>query len=172
MKHIIALGGSSSRKSINKILAVYTAHLVHNAQVEVLDLNEFELPLYSIDLEEEKGIPVQARNLLASIQSADGIVLSLAEHNGAYSAAFKNAFDWMSRIDGKLWAHKPMLLLASSPGARGGQTVLDIAKGRFPYMGGNIVGSMAVPNFYENFKDGEVANEQLKNELSTLAKLL
>ncbi|MGB0838282.1 MAG: NADPH-dependent FMN reductase, partial [Flavobacteriaceae bacterium] len=99
-------------------------------------------------------------------------VLSLAEHNGAYSAAFKNAFDWMSRIDGKLWSEKPLVLLATSPGARGGQTVLDIAKGRFPYMGGNIVGSLAVPSFYDNFKDGEIVNEEIKSELKALTKLL
>lgn len=172
MKQILALGGSSSRKSINKMLAVYAAHLVEEAHVEVQDLNDFELPLYSIDLEEEKGIPEQAKNLLACIQSSDGIVLSLAEHNGAYSAAFKNAFDWMSRIDGKLWSDKPLVLLSTSPGARGGQTVLDIAKGRFPYMGGNIVGSMAVPSFYDNFKNGEIVNEEIKTKLKELTKLL
>ena len=63
----------------------------------------------------------------------------------------KNLFDWMSRIDGKLWSNKPMLLMATSPGARGGATGLEIAQGRFGYMGGNIVGSFSLPSFGDNF---------------------
>lgn len=161
MKKIIALGGSNSKQSINKILAEYVANQVTNATVKVLDLNNYPLALYGIDLENEKGIPQEAHSLLEEIKNADGIVLSLAEHNGAYSSAFKNAFDWMSRIDGKLWAEKPMLLMATSPGARGGATVLDIAKGRFPYMGGNIVANLSFPSFFDNFKENKVTNVEL-----------
>ena len=61
-----------------------------------------------------------------------------------------------------------MLLLSTSPGARGGQSVLDIALARFPYMGGNIVGSMSFPSFYDNFKDGEIVNVNLKENLYKL----
>lgn len=160
-KKIIALGGSNSKNSINKTLAAYAANKVQNAQVRVLDLNDYSLPLYSIDLENEEGIPSAASALLNEIKNADGIVLSLAEHNGAYSTAFKNAFDWMSRIDGKLWSDVPMLLMSTSPGARGGATVLEIAKGRFPYMGGNVVAELSFPSFYDNFKEGKVANTEL-----------
>ena len=94
MKKIIAIGGSNSINSINKTLAVYTAKLSKNTVVKELDLNDYKLPLYGIDLENENGIPQDAHNLLNEIKEADGIVLSLAEHNGAYSTAFKNAFDW------------------------------------------------------------------------------
>lgn len=172
MKKIIALGGSSAKQSINKTFASYAANLVQNASVETLDLNDFEMPLYSIDLENEKGIPSQASSLLDKIQSADGIVLSLAEHNGAYAAAFKNAFDWMSRLDGKLWGDIPMLLLATSPGGRGGVTVLEIAKSRFPYMGGNIVGSMALPFWDKNFQNGELVDSEIKASLLEEVKKL
>ena len=91
--------------------------------------------------------------------------MSLAEHNGAYATVFKNIFDWMSRIDGKLWSDKPMLLMATSPGARGGATVLEIAKGRIPYMGGNIVADFSLPSFYENFSEGTITNEELNEQL-------
>lgn len=167
MKKVIALGGSNSKNSINKMLAAHSASMLKDTEVKVLDLNEFELPLYGIDLETENGIPQDARNLLQEIKDADGIVLSLAEHNGAYSTAFKNAFDWMSRIDGKLWSEKPMLLLATSPGARGGATVLEIAKGRFPYMGGNIIADLSFPSFYDNFKDGDIVDDNLNKQLQT-----
>ena len=95
------------------------------------------------------------------IKAADGIVISFAEHNGAYSTAFKNLFDWMSRIDGKLWSEVPMLLLATSPGGRGGQTVLDIAAGRFPYMGGNIAATFALPSFGDNFSAEGITDPEL-----------
>lgn len=166
MKNIIVFAGSNSKTSINKQLAVYAAGLVDNVSVTVLDLNDFELPLYGMDYEIDKGIPGNAQKFLDIIKSSDGIVLSLAEHNGAYATVFKNIFDWMSRIDGKLWSNKPMLLMATSPGARGGASVLDIAKGRFPYMGGNIVSEFSLPSFNDNFSDGKLINQELNGALN------
>ncbi len=165
MNTIIAFAGSDSKESINKQLAVYASSLVENTDVTVLDLNDFELPLYGMDYETAHGIPENAHKFLEQIKGSDGIVLSLAEHNGAYATVFKNIFDWMSRIDGKLWSDKPMLLMATSPGARGGATVLEIAKGRIPYMGGNIVADFSLPSFYENFSEGTITNEELNEQL-------
>ena len=165
MKKIIAFAGSNSKNSINKKLATYVANEVDGVTVDVLDLNDFELPLYGMDYENDHGIPENAKRFLDKIKGADGIVLSLAEHNGAYATVFKNIFDWMSRIDGKLWSNKPMLLMASSPGGRGGATVLEIAKGRFPFMGGNIVADFSFPSFNDNFSDGKITNQALNAEL-------
>ena len=165
MKKIIAFAGSNSKNSINKQLAQYAAGLVDNVELSVLDLNDFELPLYGIDYEIDHGIPDNAHKFLNEIKACDGIVLSLAEHNGAYASAFKNIFDWMSRIDGKLWSNKPMLLMATSPGGRGGATVLEIAKGRFPYMGGNIVAEFSLPSFNDNFADGKLVDQALNAAL-------
>ncbi|MGB0897376.1 MAG: NADPH-dependent FMN reductase [Flavobacteriaceae bacterium] len=172
MKKVIALGGSNSVNSINKTLAIHTANMLNEVEVKVLDLNDYNLPLYGIDLENENGIPQEAHDLLSEIKKTDGIVLSLAEHNGAYSTAFKNAFDWMSRIDGKLWSEKPMLLLATSPGARGGATVLEIAKGRFSYMGGHIVSDLSFPSFFDNLKDGVVVDDTLNSQLKAAVEKL
>ena len=165
MKKIIAFAGSNSKKSINKELVTYAANLLDNVDVNILDLNVFELPLYGIDLENEEGIPNNAHKFLELIKTSDGIVLSLAEHNGAYSAAFKNIFDWMSRIDNQLWSNKPMLLMAASPGARGGQTVLEIAQGKFPFMGSNITSVFSLPFFNKNFADGKIIDDELNKQL-------
>lgn len=165
MKKVIAFAGSNSKNSINKQLAEYAANQISNVEVEVLDLNDFELPLYGIDLENELGIPDNAHAFLDKIKKSDGIVLSFAEHNGAYSAAFKNIFDWMSRIDGKLWSDVPMLLMATSPGGRGGASVLEIAKGRFPYMGGNIVADFSLPLFNDNFSENGIKDLELAQQL-------
>lgn len=168
MKNIITLAGSSSRNSINKQLAEYAGDQLNGSKVIKLDLNDYNLPVYSIDIENEEGYPEDLIRLNKILEETDGIILSLAEHNGAYSAAFKNVFDWLSRIEGKVWRNKPMLLLSTSPGARGGQSVMNLALSRFPYNGGNIIGSMTFPSFNENFSNGTIVNKELEKQLSQL----
>ena len=164
MIKIIALGGSNSKHSINKKLAVYTANQIANAEVTVVDLNELDLPMFGMDEETANGIPNNAHKLNRLIAATDGLVISLAEHNGCYSVAFKNAYDWLSRIDGKVWQNKPMLLMGTSPGARGAQTVLSIALAGFPRLGGNIVADFSFPSFDDNFSDQEgIVNPELND---------
>ncbi len=172
MKKIIAIGGSNSMKSINKVLATYAANQVNNSETIVADLNDLNLPLYGIDSENENGIPKGATRLNNLIESADGLVVSLAEHNGSYTAAFKNAYDWLSRINQKVWKNKPMLLMATSPGARGGATVLQTAKASFPYLGANIVADFSLPSFHVNFSEDGLINPDLNEDLSQKIKML
>ena len=165
-KKILAFGASSSKNSINKQLVTYAANLFKNSVVEVIDLNDYEMPIYSIDKEKESGIPSLAHDFFKKLGEADFIIISFAEHNGAYSSAFKNIFDWISRINGKTFQEKPMFLLATSPGARGGNSVLEIAKNRFPFQGGVIKGSFSLPNFNDNFNiEKGITNKELNDEL-------
>ena len=165
-KKIIAFGASSSTNSINKQLAAYAASQFENADVEVLDLNDYEMPIFSLDREAKNGIPELAHHFYEKLGTADLIIVSLAEHNGAYSTAFKNIFDWTSRINPKLFQGKQTLILATSPGPRGGLTVLEIAKNRFPFQGAVINGSFSLPSFNDNFSDNQgITNEQLKSDL-------
>lgn len=155
---ILAFGGSSSRTSINQAFAKWAAGEVArkaNGTVEILNLNDFEMPLFSVDREAETGPQPKARAFLDQIRGADFLVISLAEHNGSYSVAFKNVLDWASRIDGKVFANKPMLLMATSPGARGGQFVLEAAKTRFPIHAADIRATFSLPEFEKNFREGE-----------------
>lgn len=151
MKRILTFGASSSKNSINKTFAIYAANRFKNAEVQLLDLNDFEMPIYSIDREKENGYPEKAIQFKAYIKETDAIIISFAEHNGAYTAAFKNIFDWISRIEKDVWANKPMLLLSTSPGARGGATVLEIAMNKFRRMNSNKILSFSLPLFNENF---------------------
>ena len=161
-KKIVAMGGSSSRQSINKKLANFAARQIEGAEVNLLDLNDYEMPIYSIDREKENDIPELAHRFKAQLKAADGIIISFAEHNGAYSAAFKNIMDWISRIDKKVWEDKPMLLMATSPGARGGQTVLDIAVNKFKFMNPNTIVHFSLPNFHQNFSEEKgISDEEL-----------
>ena len=167
---IIAFGGSPSKKSMNKKLATYAASLFKNATVEVLDLNDYEMPLFSVDVEMEIGQHKLAQAFLNKLASADILVVSLAENNGNYSVAFKNIFDWCSRIDKKVFQDKPMLLMATSPGARGGASVLDIANNAFPRYGADIKATYSLPSFNDNFdeKKVEISNEELRKELQKI----
>lgn len=166
MKKIIAFGASSSTTSINKQLAIYAANQFENATVEILDLNDFEMPIYAMDKELATGIPQLAHDFYNKLGTADLLIISFAEHNGAYTAAFKNIFDWASRVNGQTFQNKPMLLLATSPGPRGGSSVLEIANNRFPFQGGIVKGSFSLPSFNDNF-DAEkgITNAALKNQL-------
>lgn len=168
MKRVITIGGSTSKNSINKQLAEYAGSLLTNVAVVNIDLNDYEMPLFSIDIENKNGFPTGTIALNAMVEDSDGFIISLAEHNGAYSAAFKNAFDWLSRMEGRVWRNKPVLLLSTSPGTRGGQSVLQIAEARFPYNGASLVGSMSLPSFFENFKDGIISDEKLNTQLTDL----
>ncbi|WP_028281995.1 NADPH-dependent FMN reductase [Olleya marilimosa] len=176
MKKILAFGASNSKTSINKQLATYASSLLKNTEVEVLDLNDFDVPTYSVDLEGKSGIPDNAQQFLNKITASDGLIISLAEHNGAYTAIFKSLFDWTSRIDVKLFQQKPMLLMSTSPGARGGQSVFEIAENRFPIHDANIVAKFSLPSFNDNFKEEKIVDADLNTSLvqavNTLAERL
>jgi NAD(P)H-dependent FMN reductase len=169
---IIAFGGSPSKNSINKKLATYGAGLFENAEVEVLDLNDYEMPLFSVDVEAVIGHHPLAKAFLDKIASADFIVLSLAENNGNYSVAFKNVFDWCSRIRKDIFQQKAILLMATSPGARGGGYVLEIAKNALPRYGAEIKVTFSLPSFDANFdvEKGKISNTELDEQLRDIIR--
>ncbi len=126
MKKILAFAGSISSTSINKQLAVYAAGLLDKVEYDILNMNEYPAPLFSID-EEKNGFPENMLRLSERLKTYDGFIISLAEHNGSYAAAYKNTIDWLSRIELKVFNKKPMLLMSASPGGRGGASVLAAA---------------------------------------------
>ena len=167
MKKLLAIGASSSSSSINRAFATYAANRVDGATVAVIDLSEYDVPVYSIDHEESQGIPKECLELAETIAGVDGIVISMAEHNGSYTAAFKSVFDWMSRHRYEVWAGKPMLLLSASPGEGGAKRCRKTAEGTFERMGAKIAGSFSLPNFDENFsQESGIQNEALSKAFS------
>ena len=122
------------------------------------------MPIYSIDIEKESGIPESVYQFKSNIDNADGIIISFAEHNGHYTAVFKNLFDWLTRINRNVWQNKPMFLLAAAPGARGAKKVLDAAIFDMGRKGGDIVAVLSLPSFWENFNENDGITElNLKN---------
>ncbi|WNJ17926.1 NADPH-dependent FMN reductase [Pontibacter sp. G13] len=157
MKRIIAFGGSNSKASINQQLATLAADMIKEAEVTIVNLRDYPLPLYGIDHEKEIGIPEEAHRLKALFDAHDGFVISLAEHNSSLAVAFKNAIDWMSRIHMQLFDQKPIVLLSTSPGPGGGRGALAHGeKVLSGYLAGKIVGTMAVPKYYDQVELGEM----------------
>lgn len=157
--HITAFAASNSRNSINRQLVahaarVFQSEIVPDARIDLLDINDFEMPIYSIDRELAQGIPQPARDLFAKIGASDALLISFAEHNGGYTAAYKNIFDWMSRIDGKVFQDTPMVIMSTSPGPGGAASVLASANASAGFFGADIRGSLSVPSFNDNFDTG------------------
>jgi len=174
---IIAFGASHHKASINKVFAAYTASQFENATVEVLDLNDYELPMFTVDEEQEIGHPQAAHDFVAKLEEADLLIISLSEHNGSYTASFKNLFDWATRVKLRLFDHKKMLLISTATGQGAGVHVLEAAKARFPRHGAEIIGTFSLPKFKENFSietgiSNEVLNTKFEEVITNARNLL
>jgi len=167
-KTILVFGASNSKQSINNLFAKWASKQMVGFSVNFLNLNDFEMPIYSIDRENENGIPDLALNFREQIRKADGILISFAEHNGAYSVAFKNIFDWVSRTGKNMWENKPMFLMATSPGTRGGTSVLSMAENRFRFMNQNVIITFSLPSFEVNFNnENGIIHQELKEQFQS-----
>ena len=172
--NILAFAASNNRNSINQTLALYTASLIHDAQVETIDLNEFEMPIYSDARDEQHGPPQQARNFVGKMAEADALITSFAEQNGSSTAAFKNLFDWASRVDRAIFQNKPTLFLSTSPGPGGAQSVLKAAIEAAPYMGAKLIANLSVPSFFKNFdlENLKITNPRIQQQLNDAVRKL
>lgn len=125
---ILALGGSLRRDSLNQKLAAIAADGARQAgaEVTVISLRDFPLPLFDQDLEAASGKPEIARRLKALFREHHGLIIASPEYNSSITAALKNAIDWVSRADSSdepplsALAGKSAILCAASPGALGG----------------------------------------------------
>lgn len=163
---IFAFAGSNSSVSINKQLVKFVLKNFPEDEINLIDLNDYLMPIFSIDLE-KNGYPEDAHLFLKNIAECDVIICSLAENNRTYSAAFKNIFDWASRINGKVFQDKKMFLMTTSPGGYGGGNVMTEAKKFFPQFSADILESFSLPKFNDNF-DNEIGitNPELLAELN------
>jgi len=169
MSKIIAFSGSNSSTSINEQLIQYVSSIKEG--VEVIDLKDFEPPMYSSDLEGEVGTHQKIKDLVTKLSEVDGVILSTPEHNSMPPAFFKNILDWLSRtgatyLDGKKYLqYKKAIVMSSGPGGGGAKGAQALVQKMIGYAGAEVVGNFSLPSFYENFKDGKIVNEDLNKEL-------
>ncbi len=174
-KRILAFSTSNSSVSINRTLVDYAASLLDGATIETLDIHDYEMPIYRHDREEESGIPSLAHDFLAKIGAADALIIGMPEHNGLYTAAFKNLFDWCSRLGRDVFQGKPIVLTSTSTGPGGASRVLALAETAFPHFGGEVKASFSLDLYDQKFdaEAGRISDADKDTELrAAMAKLL
>ncbi|MBT0608423.1 NADPH-dependent FMN reductase [Aequorivita echinoideorum] len=165
MKNILVFSGSNSSRSINQKLINFAASQVAGYTINSIKLIDFELPVFSEDIEREKGYSINLKMLMNKIKEADALIISVNEHNSMVSAFFKNVLDWLSRLDRKFLEGKKILLMSTSNGKRGGASALEYTKNSFARFGGEVVESFSFPSFSENFSEEK---QSISNELLLL----
>ena len=176
---LLAFAATNSSQSINRQLVDYAVDVLRDdigtdLDADVIDLNDYEMPIYSTDRQNADGIPQLAHDFYNRIGQADALVVSFAEHNGFYTSAYKNLFDWVSRIDSRVYQDTPTVMLATSPGPGGGRNVLEAAVNSAPFFGNEVTAHLSVPSFGQNFDTAEAKladddlDSQLREALATL----
>jgi chromate reductase len=124
---ILALSGSTRRESFNSRLLAVAAKFAEEAgaEVKLIDLADFPLPIMNQDLESEEGQPENAARLKQLFVESDGLLIASPEYNSSISPLLKNTLDWLSRRAGDeppaiAYKGKTVALLSASPGRLGG----------------------------------------------------
>ncbi len=125
---ILAFAGSMRKDSFNKKLVKVAAEAARaaGAEVTVIDLKDFVLPVYDGDLESASGLPENAKKLKKLFLEHQGLLISSPEYNASIPGGLKNMIDWVSRTESKeekplaCFEKKTAAILSASPGALGG----------------------------------------------------
>ncbi|WP_440054826.1 NADPH-dependent FMN reductase [Pseudoalteromonas sp. T1lg65] len=172
---VIALSGSLREKSYNQTLiqAAAAFALESGAEVEVIKLQDLNIPLFSEDLEAIET-PEGVKLLKEKLREADGILLASPEYNGSFTAALKNAIDWASRTEQgavPAFRNKVVALLATSPGGLGGLRGLNHVRDVLSGIGSLVLADqLAVPAAYDAFDEqGKIKSPELADKVSSLA---
>ncbi len=180
MPKILAFAGSARKDSLNKKLlkiAVEGAQAA-GANVTPVDLADFELPLFSQDLENEMGMPDIAGKFKRLMIAHDGFLIASPEYNSAFSPLLKNTIDWASRSESDdeppliAYRGKTAAILATSPGGLGGMRGLVMLRMLLGNLGVIVFpDQQAVPNGFKAFNDdGSMSDPEQEKRIRTLAE--
>lgn len=182
MVKILAFAGSARKNSLNKKLLKVAAAGAEAAggDITLVDLAEFDMPLFNQDLESEQGMPEKASELKRLMRAHDGFLIASPEYNGAFSPLLKNAIDWASRSEGEdespLVAYRgnTAAILATSPGGLGGMRGLVMLRMLLGNLGVIVLpDQQAVPNGFQSFNDdGSMNDSKLEKRIRTLGESL
>ncbi len=162
MAKLLFFAGSARKDSINKKLAKLAAGLAREqgAEVTLIDLKDFEMPLYDGDLEDEKGLPENAGRLKQLFIDHDGFFIASPEYNSSFSPLLKNSLDWISRVEDEnepsliAYSGKIAALAATSPGGLGGLRGLVSLRMMLGNVGVTVIPSqIAVGSGFQAFND-------------------
>ena len=175
---IVAFAGSLRKDSFNAKLAKLAAKGALNAgaEVSVINLSDYDIPLFSEDLEKE-GTPEGVAAIKAIIREADGLLVASPEYNGSVTGVLKNALDWISRTEADqkpAFRDTTVALFATSPGGLGGIRGLNHARDIFVGMGSLVLSNqIAVASAYQAFDEqGALKDEAMADRVNGLAEQL
>ena len=125
---ILAFAGSARQDSWNKKIIRIAADgaIEKGVQVTLIDLRDFQMPLFDQDLESASGLPENAKKLKQLFIAHDGLLLACPEYNSSITPLLKNTLDWVSRAENSqekplsAYRGKAAALVSASPGALGG----------------------------------------------------
>ncbi len=180
MPKILAFAGSARKDSLNKKLlkiAVEGAQAA-GADVTLVDLADFELPLFNQDLESDMGMPDIAGKFKRLMIAHDGFLIASPEYNSAFSPLLKNTIDWASRSESDdeppLMAYrgKTAAILSTSPGGLGGMRGLVMLRMLLGNLGVIVFpDQQAVPNGLKAFNDdGSMSDPKQEKRIRRLAE--
>ena len=181
MSRILAFAASTRSESFNKKLVAITAQGARQAGAEVtlIDLKDFPLPLFDQDLEAEQGMPENGKKLKKLFNDHDGLLIASPEHNGSFPAILKNAIDWVSRpAPGEpslaAFRGKVATLMSASPGALGGLRGLVHVRSILGNIGVIVLpDEIAVAKAHEAFQpDGSLVDPKRQAGVEGLGKTL
>lgn len=163
MKNILAFSASNSKNSINTQLVNFAVSHIAGQNVQSISLTDFELPIYSQDLQKERGFSVDLQLLMNKIKESDALIISVNEHNRMISAFFKNILDWLSSLDPMFLKDKSILLMSTSNDVNGAASAFEYTKEILPSFGGEVLESFSIPSFSENYsqESNTITNELL-----------
>jgi NAD(P)H-dependent FMN reductase len=168
MPNFLIFAGSARKASTNKQLAALAASTAKaaGADVTLIDLKDYEMPLYDGDLEADASLPENAKRLKQLFVEHDGIFIASPEYNSSISPLLKNALDWISRPhtedEPPLWAYngKVMAIGSVAPGVLGGLRGLVPLRMMLGNIGVTVVpNQVAISNGFSAFDDaGKLTN--------------
>jgi len=179
---ILAFGGSLRKDSFNQKLAAIAAEGAREAGAEVtlIELRDFPMPLFDEDIEAKIGKPDEARRLKDLFLSHQGLIIASPEYNSSYSAALKNAIDWVSRGDSpdeppiSALAGKSAVVMATSPGGLGGLRGLVPLRMLLGNLGITLLpDQIAIPSAFQAFgPDGQLVDPKQETKVQALGAAL
>ena len=179
---ILVFGGSLRRESFNHKLALIAADGARaaGADVTVIALRDYPMPIFDQDLEDAGGKPEAAAKLKALFLEHDGLIIASPEYNSSITAALKNAIDWVSRADdedeGPLAAlsGKTAVICAASPSRLGGERGLVHLRSILGNIGITVLPhQVAISNAHQAFADdGGLIDEKSAVRVKNLGKFL
>ena len=182
---ILAFAGSTRKDSLNKKLVKIAAAGASEsgADVTLVDLRDFQMPLYDGDLEQQEGLPSNARKLKELMIAHHGFLISAPEYNSSISGVLKNTIDWTSRqSEGETplicYKGKVAGLVSASLGNLGGLRGLVTVRSILENIGVLVIPEqVAVSKAHEAFDtDGSMKNKEQEQKVkkigSSVANLL